>query len=154
MATLIIHKILPILTAHVEAFREAEYELRGAAFSARDHSHRPRNDSRGRLYRAFFSSGNDEIDLLLSRLHADVLRRKSQESQSNSSSSPNEERIKLASRLHPAVDVPTPNSQSAELAHLRKLLENLLPFLLPSPESQSTTIKTLVAELLAEWLSN
>ncbi|KNE93664.1 hypothetical protein PSTG_12947 [Puccinia striiformis f. sp. tritici PST-78] len=114
LTNLIIHKILPILTTHVEAFRQAEYDLRGGGL--------------GRLYRAFYSSGNDEIDLLLSRLHAD--------------------RFKPSSRLHPAVDVPTPNSQSSEQAHLRKLLDLLLPLILPPTESKSLGVKTLVIELL------
>ncbi|KAI7944814.1 hypothetical protein MJO28_010509 [Puccinia striiformis f. sp. tritici] len=148
LTNLIIHKILPILTTHVEAFRQAEYDLRGGGLSVHDHSRRSRNESRGRLYRAFYSSGNDEIDLLLSRLHADVLRRKSQEAESNSPSSPNEERFKPSSRLHPAVDVPTPNSQSSEQAHLRKLLDLLLPLILPPTESKSLGVKTLVIELL------
>ncbi|KAA1137982.1 Intermediate filament protein, variant 2 [Puccinia graminis f. sp. tritici] len=149
LANLIIHKILPILTTHVEAFRQAEYDLRGGALPVHDHSRRSRNESRGRLYRAFFSSGNDEIDLLLSRLHADVLRRKSQEAEHNSPSNSGEERLKPSSRLHPAVDVPTPNSQSSEQAHLRKLLELLLPLILPPSESKSVAVKSLVVELLA-----
>ncbi|WAQ88994.1 hypothetical protein PtA15_10A417 [Puccinia triticina] len=147
LANLIIHKILPILTTHVAAFRQAEHDLRGGgALPLHDHSRRSRNESRGRLYRAFFSSGNDEIDLLLSRLHADVLRRMSQEAELNSPSNPGEE---PSSRLHPAVDVPTPNSQSSEQAHLRKLLDLLLPLILPPSEANSTAVKTLLVDLLS-----
>ncbi|MBW0460667.1 hypothetical protein O181_000382, partial [Austropuccinia psidii MF-1] len=149
LVDLVINKILPILTAHVEAFRQAEYDLRGGGIPPAPPHHRSRRESRSRLYRAFFSSGNDEIDLLLSRLHADALKRKSKQSKFSNPLNQREETSRIPTRLHPAVDVPTPNSQSSEQAHLRKLLEKLLPIILPEPEAKSETITSLLVEIFA-----
>lgn len=147
--SLIIHKILPILTTHIEAFRQAESDLRGGDSSG--HSSRgasSRRESRGGIYGAFFSSGNDEIDLLLARLHAEVLRKKNVPAQQNPNPNGDSDGPRPTIRLHPAVDVPTPNSQASEQAHLRRLLEKILPIVLPMAEANSRAVKLLVIELL------
>ncbi|KAG0146919.1 hypothetical protein CROQUDRAFT_62281 [Cronartium quercuum f. sp. fusiforme G11] len=146
---MIIHKILPILTTHIEAFRQAESDLRGGDNIGGRTGHRSsRRDSRGGIYGAFFSSGNDEIDLLLARLHAEVLQKKNTEAKQNLNSSGNPDGPRPTIRLHPAVDVPTPNSQSSEQAHLRRLLEIILPIVLPPAEANSRAVRILVIELL------
>ncbi|EGG11575.1 uncharacterized protein MELLADRAFT_76707 [Melampsora larici-populina 98AG31] len=150
LVDLVVHKVLPILTTHIEAFRQAESDLRGGGNSGRHTGHRPssRRDSRGGIYGAFFSSGNDEIDLLLARLHAEVLRKRNAETERNPSTNGDCDGPRPIVRLHPAVDVPTPNSQASEQAHLRRLLDKILPILLPPAEAGSRAVKILVIELL------
>ncbi|KAI8447266.1 PXA domain-containing protein [Phakopsora pachyrhizi] len=148
LLNLIIHKVLPILTAHIEAFRQAEYDLRGPRGSKNSLSKRYRQDLRARIYQAFFSSGDDEIDLLLARLHADVLRRRSEEAGTLKNPNKSDERMRSYAGLHPAVDVPTPNSQTSEHAHLRELFTKVLPLILPKLEGKSETVQVLLTEIL------
>ncbi|KAH9824220.1 PXA domain-containing protein [Melampsora americana] len=150
LVDLVVHKVLPILTTHIEAFRQAESDLRGGGNPGRHTGNRPssRRDSRGGIYGAFFSSGNDEIDLLLARLHAEVLRKRNTKTEQNPATNGDSDGPRPIVRLHPAVDVPTPNSQASEQAHLRRLLDKILPILLPPAEAGSRAVKILVIELL------
>lgn len=52
-------------------------------------------------------------------------------------------------KLHPAVDVASPNSRPAEEAWLSGVVGRILPFLLPEREWESGAVRTIVRELVA-----
>ncbi|BGO97035.1 PhoX domain-containing protein [Rhodotorula toruloides ATCC 204091] len=52
-------------------------------------------------------------------------------------------------RLHPAVDVASPNSRPAEEAWLRSTFETILPLVLPESEGDSPAVRIMVREIVA-----
>ncbi|KZP25278.1 hypothetical protein FIBSPDRAFT_855816 [Athelia psychrophila] len=58
--------------------------------------------------------------------------------------------IKGGGKLHPAIDnLSSTFTKQTEETHLRDLLEKVLPFVLPEPESRSNAIKIVVREIAA-----
>lgn len=106
---LVVGKILPLVTTHIDTFRTAELALRGQGTSAR-------------------LTESDELDLFLAEQYA---------------------KLHAHSKLHPAVDVASPNSKPAEEAWLSALIGDVLPFVLPDREYESGAVRTIVRELVA-----
>ena len=105
----IVAQILPLVTNHIEAFRTAEFSLRG-------------QDLQTQL------TESDELDLFLAERYASESRE---------------------GKLHPAVDVTSPNSRPAEEAFLSGIVERILPFILPQRELESGVVRMLVREIVA-----
>ncbi|GAA5865678.1 hypothetical protein JCM3774_004963 [Rhodotorula dairenensis] len=123
---ILVGRILPLLTSHLERCRLAELAVHGP---------RPRRAARVEVTSppppasappAEFSS--DEADLFLATRYA-------LETDSK--------------KLHPAVDTASPNSKPAEEAWLRNLVDSILPLVLPEPEYESECVRVLVRELVA-----
>lgn len=90
MASLVVRRVLPGLTAHVDQFRYSETVLRGAG-----------------LERHLTQS--EELDLLLASRYTSK-----------------------GSQLHPAVDnLATTFTRQSEEAHLRTVVDAILPYVLP-----------------------
>ncbi|KAI5479855.1 structural protein MDM1 [Pseudohyphozyma bogoriensis] len=106
---LIVGKVLPLVTTHVETFRTAEQALRG-------------QDLRTRL------TESDELDLFLAERYASETK---------------------SAKLHPAVDVASPNSRPAEEAWLTSLVGKLLPHIMPEREAESAAVRIMAREILA-----
>lgn len=120
LSALVIGRILPLVTQHLEAYRLAEQELQGSKDSV------PPGAGVG---------GGEEMDLLIARRHAVLLAK-----------------IKGPSavpHLHPAVDVPTLNSQASEQSHLRSLVDQILPLVFPINEDASPAVHIVSREIVA-----
>ncbi|KAI6047889.1 PhoX domain-containing protein [Pisolithus marmoratus] len=106
--SLIVKRVLPKVTAHIEQFRLSEVALRGAG-----------------LERHLTQS--EELDMLLASKYASK-----------------------NARLHPAVDnlSSTFTKQNEEL-HLRRIMDRILPQILPEQDSQSNVLRIIVREIVA-----
>ena len=108
LPSLVVRRILPQLTTHVEQFRSSETALRGAG-----------------LERHLTQS--EELDLLLASRY-----------------------IGKNGSLHPAVDnLSTTFTRQTEEAHLRSLVEAVLPFILSPKDSNSKAVQIVARELVA-----
>lgn len=107
---LTVGKILPIVTAHVDRFREAELALRGQGTAS----------ARG--------NESDEFDLFVAAQYA---------------------KQTPQSKLHDAVDIASPNSKPSEEAWLSRLVDHILPCILPEREADSAAVRVIVREVVA-----
>ncbi|TFY71329.1 hypothetical protein EVG20_g1671 [Dentipellis fragilis] len=109
LSAILVKRILPKITAHVEQFRESEVALRGAGLERR-------------------LTQSEELDMLLASRYAG----------------------KGGGKLHPAVDnLSSSFTKQAEEAHLKQLVENALPFILPEKEANSKVFKLVVREIVS-----
>jgi sorting nexin-25 len=107
LPNLIVKRILPKITAHVEQFRLSEVALRGATLERR-------------------LTQSDQLDLLLASRYAGK------------------------GRLHPAVgNLSSAFTKQTEEMHLKRLVEQVLPFILPGPEVGSESVQIVVREIVA-----
>lgn len=105
--SLVVRRILPKVTAHVEQFRESEIALRGAG-----------------LERHLTES--EELDLLLAGRYAGP-----------------------RGKLHPAVEnLASAVTKQSEEAHLRGLIGQALPFVLPPDAAASRAVRIVVREIV------
>lgn len=105
---LVVKRILPKITAHIDQFRESEVALRGA-------------DLERRL------TQSEELDLLLASRYANKI-----------------------GKIHHAVgNLSTTFTRQTEEAHLRQLIDKVLPFVLPPKERNSKLLKIVIREILA-----
>ncbi|KAG8935713.1 Intermediate filament protein [Tulasnella sp. 418] len=108
LPSLVVHRILPKVTEHIEKFRQSEIALRGVG-----------------LERHLTQS--EELDILLASRYAGK-----------------------DGRLHPAVDnLSSPVTKQTEQAHLRRLVERILPLLLPTKEADSKGVGIVAREIVA-----
>ncbi|SCV67692.1 BQ2448_5303 [Microbotryum intermedium] len=105
----VVGKILPLFSAHLECFRAAEHALRG-------------QDVHAQL------TESDELDLFLASRYA---------------------RGTKAGKLHPAVNIASPNSKPAEGSWLSGLIGNILPFIIPERELDSGAVRIMCREIVA-----
>lgn len=109
LSALMVRRIIPKVTAHIEQFRQSEVALRGA-----------------KLERSLTHS--EELDLLLASRYSN----------------------RGGEKLHPAIDnLSSTFTKQTEESHLRNLVERLLPFILPEPESRSKALKIMAREIVA-----
>ncbi|KAJ8474803.1 hypothetical protein ONZ45_g15827 [Pleurotus djamor] len=109
LAALIVKRIMPKVTAHIEQFRQSEMALRGAGLERR-------------------LTQSEELDLLLASRYAS----------------------KGGEKLHPAVaNLSTTFTKQTEEAHLRQLIDQALPFVLPETEANSKALKIVAREIAA-----
>ncbi|KAG8972070.1 Intermediate filament protein [Tulasnella sp. 425] len=108
LPSLIVHRILPKITSHVERFRQSEMALRGVGIERH-------------------LSQSDELDLLLASRYAGK-----------------------GGKLHPAVEnLSSPVTKQTEQAHLRMLVEKVLPLVIPDKEIQSQSVMIVAREIIA-----
>lgn len=108
LASLVVHRILPKVTAHVEKFRQSEMALRGVGVERH-------------------LTQSDELDLLLASRYAGK-----------------------DGKLHPAVEnLASSVTKHTEQAHLRALVEKVLPLVLPEREIRSKGVAIVARELIA-----
>ncbi|KAG8875090.1 Intermediate filament protein [Tulasnella sp. 331] len=108
LPALIVHRILPKITSHVEKFRQSETALRGVGVERH-------------------LTQSDELDLLLASRYAGK-----------------------DGKLHPAVENLASNvTKHTEQAHLRALVEKVLPLVVPEKEIQSKAVAIVARELVA-----
>ncbi|THH29068.1 hypothetical protein EUX98_g5128 [Antrodiella citrinella] len=109
ISAVVVNRIVPKVTAHIEKFRQSEIGLRGAG-----------------LERHLTQS--EELDLLLADRYAKH----------------------GAGRLHSAVDnLSTTFTKQTEEAHLRSLVDRVLPYILPEREAKSVAMRIVVREIVA-----
>ncbi|KAJ3861781.1 PhoX domain-containing protein [Lentinula novae-zelandiae] len=108
--TLVVKRILPRITEHIELFRQSEIALRGAGLERR-------------------LTHSEELDMMLaSRYGAGSEARK----------------------LHPAIEnLSTTFTRQSEEAHLKRLIDKALPYVLPETENRSKALKIVVREIAA-----
>ncbi|EJD03809.1 uncharacterized protein FOMMEDRAFT_145981 [Fomitiporia mediterranea MF3/22] len=108
LASLIVRRILPKLTSHVDLFRHSETALRGAG-----------------LERHLTQS--EELDLLLASRY-----------------------VSQGGNLHSAVDnLSTTFTRQNEEAHLKSLVDSVLPLVLPQKDANSKAVRIVVREIVA-----
>lgn len=108
LPSLVVRRILPKVTAHIEQFRQSEVALRGAG-----------------LERHLTQS--EELDMLLASKYAS-----------------------RDTRLHPAVDnLSSTFTKQNEEMHLRRIVDRILPHVLPEHEAQSKVVRVIVREIVA-----
>ncbi|KIO31779.1 hypothetical protein M407DRAFT_19292 [Tulasnella calospora MUT 4182] len=108
LPSLIVHRILPKITSHVERFRQSEMALRGIGVERH-------------------LSQSDELDLLLASRYAGK-----------------------GGKLHPAVEnLSSTVTKQTEQAHLRMLVEKVLPLVIPEKEIQSRSVMVVAREIIA-----
>ena len=108
LPALVVKRIIPKITAHVEQFRESEVALRGAALERR-------------------LTQSEELDLLLASRY-----------------------VSKGTKLHPAVEnLATTFTKQTEELHLRRMIDKVLPLVLPSGEKESKSVRLVVREILA-----
>ncbi|KIJ53798.1 hypothetical protein M422DRAFT_775777 [Sphaerobolus stellatus SS14] len=108
LASLIVHRILPKVTTHIEQFRNSEMALRGAG-----------------LERHLTES--EELDLLLAGRYAGP-----------------------GGKLHPAVDnLASAVTKQTEEAHLRMLIDKVLPLVLPPDAAGSKAVRVVAREIVS-----
>lgn len=108
LPSLIVHRILPKITSHVEKFRRSETALRGVGVERH-------------------LTQSDELDLLLASRYAGK-----------------------DGKLHPAVENLASNvTKHTEQAHLRALVEKVLPLVMPEREIRSKAVAIVARELVA-----
>lgn len=109
LPTVLVKRVLPKITAHIEQFRESEVALRGAGLERR-------------------LTQSEELDMLLASRYAS----------------------KGGGKLHPAVDnLSSSFTKQAEETHLRRLVDRVLPYILPEREGRSKALKIVVREIVA-----
>ncbi|KAF9502322.1 PhoX domain-containing protein [Pleurotus eryngii] len=107
LAALLVNRILPKITAHIEQFRQSEMALRGAGLERR-------------------LTQSEELDILLASRYA----------------------TKGGEKLHPAIDnLSTTFTKQTEEAHLRQLIDKVLPYMLPETEAKSQALKIVAREI-------
>ncbi|CCA72604.1 related to intermediate filament protein MDM1 [Serendipita indica DSM 11827] len=110
LPTLIVNRILPRVTAHIEQFRQSEMAVRGAG-----------------LERHLTQS--DELDMLLASRYA---------------------AHEPTNRLHPAVsNLSTMSTKQTEEAHLRSIVDGILPLILPEKEANSKAVHIVAREVVS-----
>ncbi|KAL4069858.1 PXA domain-containing protein [Scleroderma yunnanense] len=108
LPSLVVKRILPKVTAHIEKFRQSEVALRGAG-----------------LQRHLTQS--EELDMLLASKYAS-----------------------RDTRLHPAVDnLSSTFTKQNEEMHLRRIVDRILPQILPEKEAQSKVLRIVLREIVA-----
>jgi len=108
-STVLVNRLLPLITDHFSAFRTAELALRGQDLKI------PLTESA-------------ELDLFLAKRYAAESSR---------------------GKLHPAVDVASPNSRPAEETWLSNLFGVVVPLILPEKEGESAAVRIMVREIVA-----
>lgn len=108
-STVLVNRLLPLITNHFAAFRTAELALRGQDLKV------PLTESA-------------ELDLFLANRYAAESKQ---------------------GRLHPAVDVASPNSRPAEERWLSNLFGGIVPLILPEKEGESAAVRIMVREIVA-----
>ena len=109
LPALVVKRIMPKVTAHIENFRQSEVALRGAGLERR-------------------LTQSEELDLLLASRYAS----------------------RGGGKLHPAVDnLSSTFTKQTEENHLRGLVDNALPYILPDKEARSECVKIVVREIVA-----
>lgn len=107
LAALVVNRILPKITAHIEQFRQSEMALRGAGLERR-------------------LTQSEELDILLASRYA----------------------TKGGEKLHPAIDnLSTTFTKQTEEAHLRQIIDKVLPYMLPETEAKSQALKIVAREI-------
>lgn len=104
----LVGRILPLLTSHLDTFRAAEQALGRHDLVAAD--------------------SDDELDLFLASRYSAELK---------------------SGKLHPAVDVASPNSRPAEEASMRSLVAKILPLVVPERELESPAVAVMVREIVS-----
>ncbi|KAJ4485767.1 PhoX domain-containing protein [Lentinula aciculospora] len=108
--TLVVKRILPRITDHIELFRQSEIALRGAALERR-------------------LTHSEELDMMLASRYGAG---------------------RDKGKLHPAIEnLSTTFTRQSEETHLKQLVDQALPYVLPETESKSKALKTVVRELAA-----
>lgn len=108
LSSLVVKRLLPKITAHVDQFRLSETDLRGAG-----------------LERHLTQS--DELDLLLASRYAG-----------------------RGGKLHPAVDnLSSMFTKQSEEAHLREMVDQALPYILPHQDANSKAVRIVAREIVA-----
>ncbi|KAG9013602.1 Intermediate filament protein [Tulasnella sp. JGI-2019a] len=108
LPALIVRRILPKITTHVERFRQSEVALRGVGVERH-------------------LTQSDELDLLLASRYAGK-----------------------DGKLHPAVEnLASSVTKHTEQAHLRVLVEKVLPLIMPEKEIGSKAVAIIARELIA-----
>ncbi|KZT08695.1 PhoX domain-containing protein [Laetiporus sulphureus 93-53] len=109
ISALIVKRIVPKVTAHIEQFRLSEMALRGAGLERR-------------------LTQSEELDLLLASRYAG----------------------RGGGKLHRAVDnLSSTFTRQTEEKHLKELIDNALPSILPPRESNSQAVRIVVREIVA-----
>ncbi|KAG8219562.1 PhoX domain-containing protein [Butyriboletus roseoflavus] len=107
VSSLLVKRILPKVTSHIEQFRQSEVALRGAG-----------------LERHLTQS--EELDMLLASRY-----------------------VGKGERLHPAVDnLSSTFTKQNEETHLRGIVDQILPYILPENEARSKVLKIVVREVI------
>jgi sorting nexin-25 len=110
LPSLVVKRIVPKVTAHIDQFRQSEMAVRGVG-----------------LERHLTQS--DELDMLLASRYA------SQE---------------VTNRLHPAVaNLSSMVTKQTEEAHLRSIVDVILPLILPEKEAKSHAVHVVVREIIS-----
>lgn len=110
LPSLVVRRILPKITSHVERFRQSEAALRGVGVVERH------------------LTQSDELDLLLAARYSG----------------------KEGGRLHSAVEnLASSVTRHTEQAHLRLVVERILPLLLPEKEISSRAVAIVAREIVA-----
>ena len=110
LPTLVVNRIIPKVTAHIEQFRQSEMAVRGAG-----------------LERHLTQS--DELDMLLASRYA---------------------AHEPTNRLHPAVsNLSTMSTKQTEEAHLRSIVDVILPLILPEKEANSRAVHVVAREIVS-----
>lgn len=108
LPSLVVHKILPKITSHVERFRQSEAALRGVG-----------------LERHLTQSV--ELDMLLASRYAGK-----------------------DGKLHPAVaNLASTVTKHTEQAHLRSLVDKVIPLIMPEKEVRSASVRIVAREIVA-----
>ena len=109
LPNLIVKKIMPKITTHIERFRQSEMALRGATLERR-------------------LTQSEELDILLAGKYASM----------------------GSGKLHPAVEnLSSTFTRQTEEAHLKKLVQRILPLILPEKEVRSKTVQIVIREIVA-----
>ena len=109
LPNLIVKKIMPKITTHIERFRQSEMALRGATLERR-------------------LTQSEELDILLAGKYASM----------------------GSGKLHPAVEnLSSTFTRQTEEAHLKKLIQRILPLILPEKEVRSKTVQIVIREIVA-----
>lgn len=127
---LIVGKIVPILTRHLQGFSEAESTLRsggtagiGGVHSTGSNSNKTRSSAKATSH----LTQSAELDLFLSSTYAQSL---------------------PSGKLHAAVDSPSPLTQALEESYLTSLIDKILPLVMKESEVGSGAVRILTRELV------
>ncbi|KAG6332541.1 hypothetical protein ID866_6552 [Astraeus odoratus] len=105
--SLVVKRILPRVTTHIEQFRQSEVALRGAGLERR-------------------LTQSEELDMLLASKYAGK-----------------------DAKLHPAVDnLSSTFTKQNEEMHLRRIVDRILPQILPEQDAQSKVLRVVVREVV------
>jgi sorting nexin-25 len=110
LPSLVVKRILPKVTAHIDQFRQSEMAVRGAG-----------------LERHLTQS--DELDMLLASRYATH---------------------EPTNRLHPAIsNLSSMVTKQTEEAHLRSIIDVILPLVLPEKEAKSHAVHVVAREIIS-----